>query len=60
MGTLTNPPVDIVTMNETNHGWSDIERLLRDLKADGYEVNALGSSHSESVEKKTIMIQVKR
>lgn len=47
-------------MNATDHDWSDIEQLLNDLKADGYEVNALGTSHSEPVEKKTIMIQVKR
>jgi len=47
-------------MNATDHQWGDIERLLNDLKADGYEVSALGTSHSEPVEKKTIMIQVKR
>jgi len=47
-------------MNATDHDWRDIERLLNDLKADGYEVNALGTSSSEPVEKKTIMIQVKR
>jgi len=47
-------------MNPTNHDWKDIDRLLNDLKADGYEVSAFGTSHSEPVEKKTIMIQVKR
>lgn len=47
-------------VNDTDDDWSDVERLLNDLKADGYEVNALGTSHSEPVEKKTIMIQVER
>ena len=57
---ITNPVAAIATMNKTDHDWDDIERLLRDLKADGYDVNALGTSHSEPVESKTIMIQVKR
>ena len=47
-------------MSESDHDWGDIERLVNDLKADGYDVTALGSSPSGPVEKKTIMIRVER
>jgi len=47
-------------MNDTEHSWDNIDRLMRDLQADGYEVSALGTSHSGDVESKTIMIRVER
>lgn len=40
--------------------WKDVERLLRDLKADGYEPTLLETVTSAAVPEKKIQINVER
>lgn len=45
-------------MSETE--WEDVERLLRDLKADGYDPTLLETVTSAAVPEKKIQINVER
>lgn len=47
-------------MESTDYDWSDIDRLLDDLKADGYEPTLVATVTSAAVPEKKIQINVER
>ena len=47
-------------METTDYDWSDIDRLLRDLKSDGYEPTLVATVTSAAVPEKKIQINVER
>jgi len=40
--------------------WEDVERLLSDLKSDGYEPSNLETNTSHAVPEKTVFLDVRR
>jgi hypothetical protein len=47
-------------MSEKNIGWSDVERLISDLKSDGYEPTNIETSTSHAAPTKTLFIDVSK
>jgi len=47
-------------MSDNNVEWSDVERLLSDLKNDGYEPDALKGVPSDATRQKQIYLSVSR
>lgn len=53
-------PIREVSRPMSDTDWSDVERLLRDLKADGYEPSLLETATDAAVPQKMIQINVER
>lgn len=47
-------------MSEEQCSWEDVERLINDLKSDGYTPSGLDTSTSHAAPTKTIFVDVER
>lgn len=47
-------------MSSENCGWGDVERLIDDLKSDGYEPTQIETTTSHAAPTKTLFIDVNR